>query len=125
MKRLSPKEQAQLREDLLLQQNGICLLCQELIEPGKAVLDHCHKTGQIRAVLHRGCNSMEGIIQNNLARNLISPERLQAILANLISYQKQLKPILHSTHRTPEERKERTKKRAKRKKAKQLGSKGK
>ena len=125
MKRLSPKEQTEYREQLLKQQLGLCALCREPIESGKAVLDHDHKTGRIRSVLHRGCNSMEGIIQNNLARNLISPERLQAILANLVHYQKQLKPVLHSTHRTPEEKKERAKKRIRKKKAKQLGTKGK
>ena len=112
LKRLSIKEQTQLREELLKQQGGICALCLEPIESGKAVLDHCHSSGQIRAVLHRGCNSLEGIIQNNLARNLITQSRLRNILNNLISYQKQLKPILHNTHRTPEEKKERIRKRA-------------
>lgn len=111
--RLSVKQQTELREQLLKEQMGLCALCYEPIEPGKAVLDHCHRTGQIRSVLHRGCNSLEGIIQNNLARNLITPERLARILDNLIAYQTQLKPILHSTHRTPEERKVRAKKRAK------------
>jgi hypothetical protein len=60
---------------------------------------------------------MEGIIQNNLARNLITPTRLAEILNNLVEYQKQLKPVLHSTHRTPEERIARTKKRAKARRA--------
>ena len=118
LKRLSQKEQTQLREDLLKQQGGICALCLEPIEAGKAVLDHCHATGQIRAVLHRGCNSLEGIIQNNLARNLITPSRLRNILNNLVGYQVQLKPILHNTHRTSEEKKERAKIRAKKRRQK-------
>lgn len=113
MKRITTKELTLLREQLLAQQNNRCALCQEIIEPGKAVLDHHHQSGQIRAVLHRGCNSLEGIIQNNLARNLITPERLARILSNFVHYQKQLKPILHPTYRTPEEKKERAKKRAK------------
>jgi hypothetical protein len=117
LKRLSVKEQSQLREQLLEEQLGLCALCHEPIEPGKAVLDHEHRSGQIRSVLHRGCNSMEGIIQNNLARNLITPTRLAKILSNLVEYQKQLKPILHSTHRTAEERLARTRKRAKARRA--------
>lgn len=113
MKRLTAKELIEFRIQLLQEQLGLCALCHEPIEPGKAVLDHCHLTGQIRSVLHRGCNSLEGIIQNNLARNLITTNRLTKILSNLISYQKQLKPVLHPTHRTPEEKKQRAKKRAK------------
>ena len=116
--RLSVKEQTLLRLQLLEEQLGLCALCHEPIEPGKDVLDHCHRTGQIRSVLHRGCNSMEGIIQNNLARNLITPTRLASILDNLIAYQTQLKPVLHSTHRTAEERAARSKKRAKARRAK-------
>lgn len=118
MQQLKAKELAQVREQMLIEQNNLCALCLEVIEPGKAVLDHCHKTGQIRSVLHRGCNSLEGIIQNNLARNLVTLTRLHNILARLIEYQKQLKPVLHPTHRTPEQRKQRAKQRAKAKRTK-------
>lgn len=112
MQKLKNSEIAQLRTQLLNEQQGLCALCLEMIEEGKAVLDHCHKTGQIRAVLHRGCNAFEGNIINAIPRNLISITRLKNILTRLIWYQQQLKPMLHPTYRTPEERHQRAKKRA-------------
>ena len=116
MRKLKAKEIAEYRNKLLVEQNGLCALCNMPIEPGKAVLDHCHKTGQVRAVLHRGCNALEGIITNNAARNLITSDRLKNICENLIEYQKTLQEVLHSTHRTPEEKKELQRKRNARKK---------
>jgi hypothetical protein len=44
----------------LASQNNLCAMCHkpfdismELLKP---VLDHCHRTGQLREFLHRGCN---------------------------------------------------------------------
>jgi hypothetical protein len=113
MQRLKASEIAKTREEILNQQNNHCALCHQVIQEGEAVLDHCHKTGQIRGVLHRGCNALEGTIVNALARNLITPQRLTNIMNNLVAYQKRLKPLLHPTHKTPEEKKLRAKKRAK------------
>lgn len=113
MRQLKTREIAEMRQQLLQEQNGLCALCQEQIEPGSAVLDHDHKSGQIRSVLHRGCNAFLGHIENNLARNQITESRLKAILANIESYIKATKPVLHSTYRTPEQRRERQRQRAK------------
>ena len=100
------------RELELASQGGLCALCGEPIETGKAVLDHDHKTGRIRGVLHRGCNALEGTITNALPRNLLTPARLAGIFANWERYHSTPKDVLHPLHRTPEERKARTKKRA-------------
>ena len=108
-----PKDIKPLREQFLKEQQGLCALCREPVDAADAVLDHCHKTGLLRSVLHRGCNCYIGSMENNLARNKITPERLTMILANFQTYKHQTKPILHPTHRTPEERIERAKKRAK------------
>lgn len=116
MQRLKQSEVAKTRKEILDQQRSYCALCQELIAEGQAVLDHCHKTGQIRGVLHRGCNAFEGTLVNALARNLITTERLARIMNNLIHYQRQLKPLLHPTHKTAEEKKLRAKRRAKQRK---------
>jgi hypothetical protein len=118
MQKLKSSEIALLRAQLLTEQQGLCALCNEFIEENKAVLDHCHKTGQIRGVLHRGCNAFEGNLVNAMPRNLITLERLHNILARLMWYHKQLKPLLHPTHKTPEERKQRAKKRAQAKRKK-------
>jgi hypothetical protein len=112
MKQLKPREVADHRASLLAQQNGFCALCHEPIEPGKAVLDHDHKTGLVRGVLHRGCNALEGVITNNCARNLVSPERLAAIFQTWSKYHDQSGTVLHPTHRTPEQKAVRTRKRA-------------
>lgn len=108
-----PKDIKPLREEFLKEQMGLCALCREPIQPDEAVLDHCHKTGYLRSVLHRGCNAYIGAMENNLARNKITPERLTNILTNFQDYKHLTKTILHPTHRTPEERLARAKLRAK------------
>lgn len=113
-----PKDIKPLREQFLIEQHGLCALCHEPVMPEDAVLDHCHKTGYIRSVLHRGCNAFIGHIENNQARNKITANRLSQILANFQSYVQSHKSILHPTHRTPEEKKERAKKRARARRAK-------
>ena len=95
MQQLKHSEIAKYREELLLQQNNTCALCKELIEPGKAVLDHDHKTGFVRGVLHRGCNALEGQIVNSLPRNLITPARLAAIFENWQYYHQSSTNVLH------------------------------
>jgi hypothetical protein len=112
LNRAKPKDIKSLREQYLQEQMGLCALCREPVDPLDAVLDHCHKTGLLRAVLHRGCNCYIGSMENNLARNQITPTRLANILANFERYKHLTKPILHPTYRTAEEKKARTKKRA-------------
>ena len=45
---------------MLEEQENICLACGEILEPvvqGKMpVIDHCHKTGKVRGILHDRCN---------------------------------------------------------------------
>ena len=117
MTKIKSRDIKPLREQLLQEQNNLCAICQEHLDPFEAVLDHCHATGLIRAVLHRGCNMYIGALENNQKRNLITPNRLANILANFETYVVALKPIVHPTHKTPEERLARTKKRAKARRA--------
>jgi len=120
-KKLKTSEVKLFREQLLVQQQGLCALCSEAIEPGKAVLDHDHKTGQVRGVLHRGCNALEGVIANNMARNLVQLDRLLKLFANWEHYHNKTQiNLLHPTHLTPEERKARASKRAKARRTKKL-----
>lgn len=117
MTRIKTSEIKQYREDLLNKQNGFCALCGERIIDNP-VLDHDHKTGYIRGVLHRGCNAFLGNIENNLARNQIGQSRLRAIFDNFFRYIQKQQLHLHPTHRTPEEKKELQKKRARARRAK-------
>jgi len=113
--KLRPKDIKPLREQLLKEQLGLCALCKEPILANEVVLDHHHGTGFIRSVLHRGCNAYIGALENNMARNKITPSRLSNILRNFEHYVKDYKPIIHPTHLTAEERAERSRKRAKKK----------
>ncbi len=86
-----------LRNKLLEEQNNICLLCKtEIIND--AVLDHNHKTGNIRGVLHRGCNCLLGKIENNLVRNRINENMLEEIMINLINYIGTKRDEIHPLH---------------------------
>jgi DNA-binding sugar fermentation-stimulating protein len=118
--RIKPKEIKQLRESILQEQHGLCAICHEPIDAGEAVLDHCHKTGYIRAVLHRGCNAYIGHLENNMARNKITISRLFRILANFFVYINKHRSEIHPTHRTPEEKVERAKKRARKRRQNKL-----
>ena len=113
MTRLKTKDIATTRESLLLQQNNKCALCGKDIDD--AVLDHNHKTGVIRAVLHRGCNALEGIITNRAAMSGITdmPSYLRGLADYLDLHQVDQTGLLHPTHKTAEEKKERAKKKAK------------
>ena len=112
--RLTQREIADYRLQLLQAQAGLCALCGEPILPGQAVLDHDHQTGHIRAVLHRGCNSLEGQIVNSLPRNQISEAQLLEIFARWQQYHMIQQPELHPTYRTPEEKTALRRKRAQR-----------
>ena len=57
-----------IREEKLAAQNGKCSLCGLVCTGDEAVLDHDHSTGLLRGVLHRGCNSLLGPIENRWKR---------------------------------------------------------
>lgn len=104
--RLKYSEIPAVRNYLLEQQNHCCGLCGDIIEEGKAVLDHDHRSGIIRRVLHRGCNSMLGKIENNMARSEIDIFRLMKIADKVADYiQNNTTDWIHPTYKTPEERK--------------------
>lgn len=107
-----------IRNAQLQRQNFKCPLCLETIATDDAVLDHCHKTGSNRAVLHRGCNAALGKVEN--ARNingLQDDEKFRKWCMNIPDYiEKAEMDSIHWSHKTKEEKKEAAKKRALRKK---------
>lgn len=96
-----------VRESQLEKQNYLCALCQQPLTVEEAVLDHDHKTGAIRGVIHRGDNMLLGKIENNMARNRVDISRLAMIAGNLIKYltADPITEYLHPKHQTAEERK--------------------
>ena len=120
--KLKYKDIKPLRDKMLTEQDHRCALCEDTIDPREAVLDHDHKTGRIRRVLHRGCNALEGKIVNNMARNRLTMERLNTFAQNLVTYMDHnYEDIVHPTYLDGEERLQRAKLRRKKK----LGSIGK
>lgn len=119
MTKLKASEVAQYRATALEDQGGHCMLCCERIAPGDDVLDHDHKTGHVRGVLHRGCNAMLGHIENNRARNMLKDGRLWRFLRGVERYitADHTQRPLHPTHRTDAEKAERTKKLAAKRRA--------
>lgn len=111
MRKLKTTEVAMHREMLIEQQHGKCALCHQPFE-ADAVLDHDHKTGIVRGVLHRGCNAMLGHIENNRARNYLTDDRrLYGMLSAAPRYivmgkGKALDPsaVLYPTHKNDEEK---------------------
>lgn len=119
-RRLTASQVKAHRDKLLEEQGGRCALCGELIQRDD-VLDHDHKTGEIRGVLHRGCNAMLGHLENNRARHLLTSEvRFARFLSNVQKYllQRRDDPVLYPTHRTDEEKRELRLKRAREARAK-------
>jgi hypothetical protein len=46
--------------------NGLCDLCHEPNNSARAMaVDHCHKTGKIRGMLHSNCNTMLGMAKDS------------------------------------------------------------
>ena len=65
MKKLTRTELPSFREEQWRKQDQRCRLSGMRIALEDAVVDHCHKTGIVRGVLHRGVNSMLGKIENH------------------------------------------------------------
>lgn len=116
--RIKATEVKALRQSMWLKQKGQCALCMLPLDPKDANLDHCHTSGHVRGVIHRGCNLMLGKVENNYKRFGIKD--LKAVINNLIEYihcyDDHPSGIIHFTHRTAEERKQLAKKRAARRK---------
>lgn len=113
--KLKHSEIKETRLLLLDQQGGKCAICHLPCDVDQAVLDHDHKGGHIRAVLHRSCNAAEGKVINILRR--FGVKDAQHFLRELISYHElhttNQTGLIHPTFKTEAEKKERAKRRAK------------
>ncbi len=110
----------QTRLQLLEAQGFMCAICGRDCTDEQAVLDHDHTQGHIRAVLHRGCNAVEGKIINALKRYGIKD--VEGYLTGLLKYHERHATnqtgLIHPAHFTAEEKDERRKAKAKRTRAK-------
>jgi len=99
MRQLKNTEVKEFREELLLEQENICPLCEQHINKNDAALDHDHDSGEIRGVLHSTCNSLEGVIKSRFRRAGVHKlTDLITYLENLLVYlQKEHLEVLHPT----------------------------
>lgn len=82
-----------IKERLLIQQNYICPICNTSMKHDLSrnqVIDHDHATGQIRAVVHRGCNWSEGLLKSACikTRSKITAKELFTRILNYWEYHK-------------------------------------
>ena len=62
--------------ELLRRQNGVCAICKRDDSRGSLAVDHCHKTGLVRGLLCRSCNTSLGKMNDD-------PELLRRAIAYL------------------------------------------
>lgn len=86
----------------------VCELCGEAFTvKNPRVVDHDHKTGEIRGVLHRGCNALLGVIENGRSRyQLVDVVRFVKFLGRLVEYIYRKRPDapLYHLHRSEDEK---------------------
>lgn len=107
--KLKSAQVAPVRQQLLAKQGRLCAVCQLPIAKDNDVLDHCHKHGALRGVLHRSCNSLLGVLENNRARYGLGDEAqflafLQGAGAYLMRHKEPQTQWLHPTFLTEEEK---------------------
>lgn len=105
-RRIKTREVATERARMLAEQGGRCALCKLPLPEGKAVLDHDHSTGAVRAVLHSGCNALLGKVENNHRRYGVAS--LAAFCSGVAGYLQahvtNRTGLLHPTHKTEDEK---------------------
>lgn len=118
MRKLSASQVRQYRRKLYEEQEGICPLCLLPLpkETKQTAIDHDHITGEIRGLLHLGCNRVEGVIFKSVStygKQGKDYATCVPFLERLVVYLKKGgKGIIYHLHKTPEEKAEAAKKRA-------------
>ena len=104
--RLKTTQVATVRNELLVKQGMRCGLCSLPCTAEQAVLDHDHSSGAVRATLHRACNAVLGIIENNYRRygvgNLAAFTNGVAPYLTLHSFN--ITGLLHPSYKTPDDK---------------------
>lgn len=121
MQRLKQSDLPAFREKLWRSQGMKCALSGMPITLEQAVTDHCHKTGEVRGVLHRGVNSMLGKIENHRKlAGLSNDVDLARMLAGVVHYlcrKHDYAGVRYPTHKTAEEKRISTNAKARKRRA--------
>jgi Autographiviridae endonuclease VII len=109
MSRLTQASLKTWRTGQQTKQLGRCALCGLPLgtsPPHDPVGDHDHRTGAMRGVLHRGCNSLLGCVENNAPRygvrdiGVFANGVAQYLRAHIVN----TTGLLHPSFRTPDEK---------------------
>lgn len=112
MIKLKRTEVLAFKQKLYVLQRGRCLLCNGKLplESAKQALDHNHITGEVRGLLHMGCNKIEGSVFHTVGTwGGVGKDYSQVlpVLRNLINYlESPGHGVLYHLHKTPEEKQE-------------------
>ena len=123
--KMKQAEIPKVRKELLEKQDWICPVCGQSMKSTltrNIVIDHDHKTGVVRAALHRGCNKAEGSVMQTLqrwgkAKNL--HEALKTAERLVMFWKLHETPqteYIYYNHKTPEQKQEAAKKKRRKKK---------
>ncbi len=102
-----------IKRELIAKQNGLCPICKQNITSVASkniVIDHDHKTGIIRAALHRGCNGTEGKVYRvvQMWGKASTLSGVIKVLENLIAFWKLHRTpqtnYIYYSHKTPAEK---------------------
>ena len=98
---------------LKVHQDGLCGICRlpiDLSLKGEGVVDHDHKTGEIRGVLHRSCNAAEGKIFNAAAAwgaKTTAQSSVEQYLINLLGYwRREHTGFMYPMHKSADDKRE-------------------
>lgn len=114
MKRLTASMLKPKRTQMAKEQQGLCPITKRPLGDD-IVLDHCHSTGMIRAVLPRWINAVLGKVENwsnRAGKGIDGLELLRGIADYIEFHRKYPTGILHPTHRTEREKMDLRNKRA-------------
>lgn len=50
---------------MLEEHDGVCGICKKPPKKGLLCIDHCHKTGRVRGLLCRNCNTAIGLLEDD------------------------------------------------------------
>lgn len=107
--KLTSSQLKPVRDKIRADQKGNCALCNLPVSVADAVLDHCHSHGYIRGTLHRSCNSLLGVLENNRKRFGLGDDAafagfMQGAHAYILKHATPQTRMIHPTFKTEDEK---------------------